>query len=101
MKKGEIYEGIVEKNEFPDKGIVYIEGERVAVKYAIQGQEIRFLLNKKRKGKNTGRLLEILKPSPLETERDVCPHFGECGGCSYQTLPYEAQLAMKAPGSSI
>ena len=96
MKKGEIYEGIVEKNEFPDKGIVYIEGERVAVKYAIQGQEIRFLLNKKRKGKNSGRLLEILKPSPLETERDVCPHFGECGGCSYQTLPYEAQLAMKA-----
>lgn len=95
MKKGEIYEGIVEKNEFPDKGIVYIEGERVAVKYAIQGQEIRFLLNKKRKGKNSGRLLEILKPSPLETERDVCPHFGECGGCSYQTLPYEAQLAMK------
>lgn len=95
MKKGEIYEGIVEKNEFPDKGIVCIEGERVAVKYAIQGQEIRFLLNKKRKGKNSGRLLEVLKPSPLETEKDVCPHFRECGGCSYQSVPYEGQLAIK------
>ena len=55
MKKGEIYEGIVEKNEFPDKGIVYIEGERVAVKYAIQGQEIRFLLTSAIRRFHSGR----------------------------------------------
>ena len=32
MKKGEIYEGIVEKTEFPNKGIVTVEDRRVAVK---------------------------------------------------------------------
>ena len=35
MKKGDIYEGTVEKIEFPNKGILHIDGERVVVKNAI------------------------------------------------------------------
>lgn len=95
MKKGEIYEGIVEKIEFPNKGIVMIEEERAVVKNALPGQKIRFLLSKKRKGKSEGRLLEVLEPSPLENAEDVCPHFGQCGGCLYQTIPYAEQLKIK------
>ena len=41
MKKGEIYEGIVEKIDFPNKGILMIDGERVVVKNAVPGQKIR------------------------------------------------------------
>ena len=46
MKKGEIYEGIVEKTEFPNKGIVTVEDRRVAVKNTLPGQKIRFRLKK-------------------------------------------------------
>ena len=64
------------------------------VKNTVPGQKIRFSVNKIRKGKAEGRLLEVLKPSEKEIP-SVCPHFGQCGGCTYQNLPYEEQLAMK------
>lgn len=95
MKKGEIYEGVVEKIEFPNKGILCIDDEKVVVKNAIPGQTVKVLINKKRRGKCEGRLLEVVSPSPLETKEDICPHFGVCGGCLYQSLPYEEQLHIK------
>ena len=94
MKKGEIYEGIVEKMDFPNKGIIYIEGERVTVKNALPGQKVKFLVNKKRKGKCEGRLLEVTEPAAVELA-DACPHFGIGGGCLFQTIPYEEQLKIK------
>ena len=95
MKKGQIAEGIVTKVEFPNKGIVLTdEGERVIVKNTIPGQRVSFAVNKVRKGKAEARLLEVVKHSPLETE-SPCPHFGSCGGCVYQSLPYEEQLKLK------
>ena len=62
MKKGQVLEGIVERVVFPNKGIVSVEGEeqKVIVKNAIEGQKIRFSINKKRKGKAEGRLLEVI-----------------------------------------
>ena len=50
MKKGDIYEGTVEKIEFPNKGILHIDGERVVVKNAIPGQKIQCVITKRRKG---------------------------------------------------
>lgn len=94
MKKGEIYEGIVEKMDFPNKGIIYIEGERATVKNALPGQKVKFLVNKKRKGKCEGRLLEVTEPAAVELA-DACPHFGICGGCLFQIFPYEEQLKIK------
>ena len=95
MKKGEVYEAVVETIEFPNKGILHIDGERVVVKNAIPGQKIRFAVSKKRNGRFEGRLLEVLLRSPLEKTEEACPHFDACGGCLYQTLPYEEQLAIK------
>ena len=60
MKKGEIYEGVVERIDFPNKGRVHVEGETVTVKNAIPGQKIRFQINKKRKNRMEGRLLEVI-----------------------------------------
>ena len=81
MKKGQVLEGIVERVAFPNKGIVSVEGEeqKVIVKNAIEGQKIRFSINKKRKGKAEGRLLEVIEKSPLQTEEE-CAYFGKCGG---------------------
>ena len=95
MKKGQIAEGNVTTVEFPNKGIVMTdEGERVIVKNTIPGQRVSFAVNKVRKGKAEGRLLETVKKSPRETA-DTCRHFGQCGGCTYQSLPYEEQLKIK------
>lgn len=98
MKKGQVYEGIIEKVEFPNKGIVVIEGEekKVIVKNGIPGQKIRFVVNKLRKGKAEGRLLEVIEKSPLETREAVCSIFPACGGCMYQTMSYDDQIQMKA-----
>ena len=95
MKKGQIAEGNVTTVEFPNKGIVMTdEGERVIVKNTIPGQRVSLAVHKVRKGKAEGRLLETVKKSPLETA-DTCRHFGQCGGCTYQSLPYEEQLKIK------
>lgn len=96
MKKGQVWEGIVKEVDFPNKGKVFLpeEDRTVIVKNTVPGQKIRFSVNKIRKGKAEGRLLEVLKPSEKEIP-SVCPHFGQCGGCTYQNLPYEEQLAMK------
>ena len=96
MKKGQVWEGIVKEVDFPNRGKVFLpeEDRTVIVKNTVPGQKIRFSVNKIRKGKAEGRLLEVLKPSEKEIP-SVCPHFGQCGGCTYQNLPYEEQLAMK------
>ena len=96
MKKGEIYEGVVERIDFPNKGLVHVEGEMVTVKNAIPGQKSRFQINKKRKNRMEGRLLEVTEKSPIEKRDPVCSIFPSCGGCMYQTMSYEDQLAMKA-----
>ncbi|MCQ4869368.1 23S rRNA (uracil(1939)-C(5))-methyltransferase RlmD [Blautia producta] len=96
MKKGEIYEGIIEKVDFPNKGRIIIDGRTVTIKNGIPGQKVRFLINKKRGDRLEGRLLEVLEKSPLEKREPVCSIFPACGGCMYQTMEYEDQLNMKA-----
>ena len=96
MKKGEIYQGIIEKVDFPNKGRVCLEEGKVTVKNGIPGQKVQFVINKKKGKKIEGRLLEVLEKSPLETRNPMCSIFPACGGCMYQTMPYEEQLKMKA-----
>lgn len=94
MKKGQVLEGVVERIDFPNKGIV-TTGEGVCVvKNALPGQKIRLAVSKVRHGKAEGRLLKVEEASPLETGSS-CPHFGICGGCTYISLPYEEQLKIK------
>ena len=94
MKKGDLIEGVVREVKFPNKGIVETEDGICIVKNAITGQRVRARVNKKRKGKAEGALLEVLERSPLERETP-CPAFGTCGGCTYLCLPYEEQCRIK------
>lgn len=68
--------------------------ETAVVKNSLPGQKVKFSVNKVRKGKAEGRLLEVTEKSPLETGR-TCSLFGLCGGCTYLSLPYEEQLKVK------
>ncbi len=99
MKKGEICEGLVLRTDFPNKGIVEVHTEEevllITVKNALPGQVVRCIINKKKHGHLEGRLLEVVKPAAVERESS-CPHYGTCGGCLYQTYPYEEQLVIKS-----
>ena len=98
MKKGDIVQGYVEKCDFPNKGRVIVKEEdgtvSVTVKNALPGQTVSCMINKKKHGKVEGRLLEVVTPAACEVEAP-CPHAGICGGCLYQTYPYEEQLKIK------
>ena len=94
MKKGQIFEGIIETVEFPNKGIVRVqeadgaESVRIIVKNGMPGQKIRFQINKKRKNRCEGRLLEVLETSPLEKNSPVCGQFpGPVFPIPFQRIP--------------
>ncbi len=95
MKKGDIIECKIEKTEFPNKGIFHIEEKRGTVKGVIPGQVVSLRAKKVRKDRIEGMLMEVKENSPLENVTPACPHFGICGGCTYQTLSYENQKKVK------
>lgn len=95
MKKGEVYEGVVEACDFPCKGSLTLEGRRVIIKDALEGQRIRFMITKKKSGKAEGRVIEVLEKSPIEDAALSCKYFGVCGGCTYGTMSYANQLRLK------
>lgn len=104
MKKGQVYEGVISEVDFPNKAVIpYLDQTpdgkevevKVQVKGGIPGQKVSFAIKKARRDKCKGRLLQVLEPSPLETAEPVCPKFGICGGCNYQSIPYEKQLELK------
>lgn len=100
MKRKQIYEATVTNRiDFQDKAKVMVSdapdpednGSIVTVKNAIPGQKIEFRLKKQGKGD----LVRVVERSPLENS-SVCPVFGECGGCTYSSMDYDAQLEMKS-----
>lgn len=99
MKKGDIIDIRIEGIEFPGKSWGMVEEEsgakKVVIKNGIPEQLIKTRITKKRSKKIEGQPLEILEASPLEIPAE-CPAFGKCGGCTYQSLPYEKQLELKA-----
>lgn len=70
------------------------DGRAVFVPFGVPGERVRIRLTEEKRGFARGELLEIIDASPHRiTPR--CVHFGVCGGCHYQNLPYEEQLQAK------
>ncbi len=95
MKKGEEYIGMVVRTDFPNKGIVELEDRKIVIKNTVPGQKVRFRIAKLKQGKGEGTLLEVIEKAANEQPVPSCVHFGTCGGCVYQMLPYKEQLALK------
>lgn len=70
-----------------DDVILFVEG-------VIPGDIVNIQVTKKKKRYYEGRVLELLTPSP-DRLKAFCEHFGVCGGCKWQILPYEKQLFYK------
>jgi len=70
------------------------DGRAVFVPFGLPGERVRSRLTEEKRGFARGELMEILDASP---QRIIprCKHFGVCGGCHYQNLPYEEQLKAK------
>ena len=95
MKRGEIVEGIVERVDYPGKGLVRIdENNAVWVKNVLPGQRVSVRVKKVRHGMGEASLVEVISKA-LNEITPSCPHFGQCGGCTYQGLKYEDQLKLK------
>ena len=70
------------------------EGQVVFIEYAVPGDIVDVRVTVKKKNYLEGRIVRIVKPSPDRLE-PFCEHFGLCGGCRWQLLPYRIQLEAK------
>lgn len=71
------------------------DGRAVFVPFALPGEQVRVRVTKAKKGYAEVELLAVVAPAP-ERISPRCRHFTVCGGCHYQHLPYEQQLAAKS-----
>ena len=94
MDKGTVVELTITDMTDDGKGIGHIDGLTVFVDGSIPGDTVRGKIIQDKKRYAVAELEEILTPSP-NREEAVCPYFGRCGGCSLQSMKYEAQLVMK------
>jgi len=76
-------------------GLAHAEGKTVFVSLAAPGDRLRVQVEREQGKVLFAAIEEVLVPSPLRIE-PPCPYFGRCGGCDFQQLTYEAQLAAKA-----
>jgi 23S rRNA (uracil1939-C5)-methyltransferase len=70
------------------------DGRALFAPYLLPGERALVRVTESRTGYARGRAVELLEASPARVV-PRCRHFGECGGCHYQQLAYEAQLAAK------
>ncbi|AVQ37503.1 23S rRNA (uracil(1939)-C(5))-methyltransferase RlmD [Clostridium botulinum] len=94
MRKGKEYEFLIEETEFPGTGIAKKDGLPVYIKGTLPGQRVLAKITKKRREYAQAKLLEIIENVDYAI-KNKCPHFGQCGGCSTQYIPYEKQLEIK------
>jgi tRNA/tmRNA/rRNA uracil-C5-methylase (TrmA/RlmC/RlmD family) len=76
-------------------GLAHAEGKTVLVSLAAPGDQVRVQVEREQGNVLFASVVEVLTPSPVRVE-PPCPYFGRCGGCDFQQLTYEAQLAAKA-----
>lgn len=95
MGRRRILEVNIDQVDYPNKGRATAEdGRPVEIKGGIPGQKVELKITKSGKYKIRGKIRKVLERSPLEGDSS-CPHFEECGGCAYQTLTGEQELALK------
>lgn len=69
-------------------------GQVVFAAYGLPGETVSVEVDERKSTYLRGRVVEVLEASPERTDAP-CPLFGACGGCSWQHVPYERELAYK------
>ena len=76
------------------KSLAHVDGTVLFVEFAVPGDIVNVKVTKKKKNYMEGFITEIVKPSGHRLQ-PFCEHFGICGGCKWQPLPYDMQLQAK------
>jgi 23S rRNA (uracil1939-C5)-methyltransferase len=84
----------IEDIAFGGKGVGREQGKAVFVPYTIEGELVSAEILREKKQFAEADLVEVKASSPHRV-RPECPYFGRCGGCAYQHIDYEHQLAIK------
>jgi 23S rRNA (uracil1939-C5)-methyltransferase len=79
---------------FGGKGVARENGKAVFVPYTIEGETVSAEVVREKKQFAEAELVDIKESSPHRVPPE-CPYFGRCGGCAYQHIDYEHQLAIK------
>lgn len=85
---------VMENYAAEGKSLARVDGKVIFVENTIPGDEVDVLLQKNKKDWAEGIALHFHKYSDLRI-KPFCQHFGVCGGCQWQMLPYEQQLQYK------
>ncbi|HYW72952.1 MAG TPA: class I SAM-dependent RNA methyltransferase [Pyrinomonadaceae bacterium] len=75
-------------------GLAHVDGKTVMVTLAAPGDRLRVRVEREKANLCFASIAEIIEPSPDRVE-PPCPYFGRCGGCNFQQMNYQAQLAAK------
>jgi 23S rRNA (uracil1939-C5)-methyltransferase len=84
----------IEDIAFGGKGVAREQGKAVFVPYTIEGELVSAEIVREKKQFAEADLVEVKQSSPDRVAPE-CPYFGRCGGCAYQHIDYEHQLAIK------
>jgi 23S rRNA (uracil1939-C5)-methyltransferase len=84
----------IEKLVYGGEGMGHADGAAVFVPFVLPGETVAARIETQKKNFARGRVEEFVERSP-ERVTAPCPYFTRCGGCHYQHVPYEAQLAYK------
>jgi len=90
----ELLELEIERPAFGGAGLARLDGRVVFVEGALPGSRVEARVTKSDPGFLKAVAVRVLAPSPHAAE-PFCPHFGPCGGCTWQDADYAAQLAWK------
>jgi len=93
-ERGDILELTVESTGFEGTSIARHDGMVVFVEGAVAGDVVRAKIFKSKKKHLEAKVVEVLQASPTRTQ-PRCKYFGTCGGCKWQHVQYESQLAFK------
>jgi 23S rRNA (uracil1939-C5)-methyltransferase len=94
VKRREELNITIENVAFGGKGICRINDYVIFVPNTLPQDEVKIRITKRKTGYAEGRLLEIVKPSPIR-QKAPCKYFDWCGGCTWQNVSYEQQLEFK------
>jgi len=92
---GECFDVEIERILPGGVGLAHAAGKTIFVSLAAPGDTVRVQVEREQGNVLFASVVEVLTPSPVRIE-PPCPYFGRCGGCDFQQLTYEAQLAAKA-----
>ncbi|HQI47660.1 MAG TPA: 23S rRNA (uracil(1939)-C(5))-methyltransferase RlmD, partial [bacterium] len=94
LRRGDLVELLPTDLALGGAAVARLDDLVIFVEHALPGQKVLARISKRKKNFAEAQLQEVLQPAPDQAEPH-CLHFGHCGGCRWQHLPYAQQLHYK------